>query len=194
MSTSSVVVDGSDNVTTEILVAGYTRETIETFKIVMPNEIIGVIFMFWFIDIGDEWDQSLSHEAVTIVGQCAKLTRRIFSLIYGRLSVASGIYEWRSKFRTGVNYCFIGIIHDDQQKLIKNRNTRVWSLTGDGTALHTGGSLYLGSLISICDGYSDTFMAKDTIISMTLNMDEKTIAYKINDKQYKSKKNSCSIG
>ena len=41
--------------------------------------------------------------------------------------------------------------------------------------------------------YGNKCTEKNTIITMTLNMDEKTIAYKINDKQFETKKIPLAI-
>ena len=72
---SSVAVDSeSQRLVTDVLIAGYTHETVKLYGITMPDEIIGVIFTFWFLDDCDEWDKSLFHESVNIDGQCATMT------------------------------------------------------------------------------------------------------------------------
>lgn len=58
---------------TDILCRRYIHESLDRYNIVIPDEIIGVIFMFWLIDICDEWDQSLCHKLVDIDGAVFKI-------------------------------------------------------------------------------------------------------------------------
>ena len=55
---STLQVDHNGNrIRTDILICGYLREEIEDkLKILIPSEIQKLCFVYWFIDICDEWD------------------------------------------------------------------------------------------------------------------------------------------
>ena len=57
---------------TDILVAGYVRDIVEEFTTRnIPDEIIQLCFMFWFVTVCDEWDKSMTyptHEIMEIDG------------------------------------------------------------------------------------------------------------------------------
>ena len=191
---SSVAVDSKgQRLMTDVLIAGFTHRASKLYGISIPNEIIGVIFMFWFIDVCDEWDESLSGEPVTIDGQCAKMTKHRFCSIFGKKSVGTGVFEWRLRLKTNIGWCGIGIIRDDKQTLIDNQSSNIYFLVGDGICLMGDGTLYLDGLTNSCDDYCPKLAGKGTLITVTLNMDEKTIAYKIDDKQYEPKAIPLSI-
>ena len=88
----------------------------------------------------------------------------------------------RLKLKTEIDYCSIGVIRDEMHTLMK-----------DGASLINGGNLYLGGFGNVRCHYVNTFTEKDTIITMTLNKDQNTIAYKINGKQCDTKAISLSI-
>lgn len=191
---STFIVDANcQRVTTDVLIAGFTHEASKVYKIAIANEIIGVIFMFWYIEVCDEWDRSFCADSINIVGSCAKSVEGGHSSAFGKKIVEKGIFEWRLKFNTDINYCYIGIIRDNPQVLTINQKDNVYCLCGGGICLASSGTLYLGRLSNIWGGYSNKFTKKNTIITLTLDMDKKRIKYKINDKQYKSKKIGLSV-
>ena len=90
----SASLDSSGNrIVSDILIAGFTHESTIEYNIAIPDEIIGVIVMFWFVDVCDEWDKSLADEAVIIDGQCVKLEKSKMCTIFGTKSVTSGSFE-----------------------------------------------------------------------------------------------------
>ena len=59
---------------TDILVCGYVRDMMNEYKLEIPDEIIGLCFLFWFIKVCDQWDESLCDTELTdIDGSCCKL-------------------------------------------------------------------------------------------------------------------------
>ena len=135
----------------------------------------------------------MSHESVKINGQCARMTKSTKCSIFGKKSINKGTFEWRLRLKTYIDRFWIGIIRDDTETLIKNQDTAAYVLTQDGVSLFNDGNLLLGGFMNFLYGYCDKFSAKDTMITVTLNMDEKTIAYKIDDKQYDTKLLSLSV-
>ena len=53
-------------ITTDILVAGHTTHCMKQYTLDIPDEIIRLLFMFWFVPYSDEWDRSLIDERVNI--------------------------------------------------------------------------------------------------------------------------------
>ena len=179
---------------TDILVYGYIRNVMEEHQLEIPDEIIGVCFVFWFIQTCDAWDESLCTDFAAINGQYAKLNAGKISTLFGSKSVDSGSYEWRIKFVTKIPWCCLGIIKDELDILKMKKTSNCFFRNGDGIGLVPGtGNLYLYDFFEIEKGYCQQEKDKDTIISMTLDMDNKTINYKINDKQYESKRITLDI-
>lgn len=185
----SLIVDAKgEHITTDILITGFIHDTTNNNDIIIPNEIIGIIFAFWFIDTCDKWDKSLCHETVNIAGQCVKLKKDNMCSIFGTKSVEKDVFEWRLRYKTRVR-CEIGIIEDDIEILTTYQTSSGYMYTSNGLALMVhAGRLSLGTLFDIDRRYSDPTVAKGTLITLTLNMNDKTVAFKINDKQYGTKK------
>ena len=191
MSSYSVDSNG-DRIKTDILVSGYVKEFVAQHEIQVPDEIIGVLFMFWFIDVCDQWDMSLCHESVVIGGPCVTLNKGTdyqYRTIFGTKCVRAGYYSWIIKFNTDIRWFLVGIIKNDIKILENNQLQNVVSylLNRNGVVLGGNGVLYRNGAQnqSYCDRFGIT--NKDTSINMTLDMANKTINYKINDKQYETK-------
>lgn len=186
---SALTVDAKGKrVVSDILITGYIHEAANSNNMVIPTEIIGLILAFWFIDICDKWDESLCHKAVHIDGSCVKLQEDRICSIFGTESVEKGIFEWRLKYKTAISWCLIGIIKDDLEYLKKYQNSYGYALTSNGHLLKIDTGTFFSSLKNYYGRVPDElFTAKDTLITVTLNMDNKTIAYKINDNQYETK-------
>ena len=179
----------------DILVSGYIRKQImEKFKIYIPMQIIELCFLFWYIDTCDKWDKLLCHELVQIdyTGSCVKLDdniewtsdRPLFCTIFGCNSIKSGdIFTWKLRFNSNIYWCCIGIIHDKIDILKSNINDNNFGRQNSGCFLtNTHGA--------ICyewerkENYCPKFGNKGVIIEMTLNMNQHTIKYKINNIDY----------
>ena len=59
---------------TDILVAGFIKDAMSEHKLEIPDEIIGLCFLFCFIKVCDQWDRSLCHETIEIDGECATIS------------------------------------------------------------------------------------------------------------------------
>ena len=183
MSTFTVDADGK-RINTDILISGYIRNISNRFKLLIPIDIIQICFQYWLITICDEWDKKLSSDKVAGDGQIVTAgTSASYASIYGCLGIDKGSYTWQVKLKSEVRWFCMGIIEDDDNILTKYRDGCGYVLN-NGCCLHDDGKFYLGSQTS-GKSYIDGFpRSAETIIAMTLNMDDHTLSYKINAKDY----------
>ena len=166
---------------TDVLCAGYVHDFESRSDVAVVNEIVGLIFMFWYIVVSDVWDKSCSNLNAEINGQRAgKGTANKCCTIYGTQSVARGSLKWNLKFKTKMKWICIGIIKDDPKILKENQVSNNYRAAGDGIFLffdHIG--------VIMCHraqtAAHDVMNKENTICAMTLDMDKRTITYKIDD-------------
>ena len=102
-------------------------------------------------------------------------------------SVQSGTYEWQLKFKSEIKWLCIGMIRDEPEILEGNQNSNNFVWQDDGIGLFSNsGNLYVNGWVDSHHGYCNKFSKKDTIITITLDMDDNTISYKIDDTQYET--------
>ena len=143
---ASVSVDSKGNrIKTDVLVAGYIRSFGKEHKLLIPEPINDICFLFWFINICDEWDKESSGDDIKIDGQTVQnITRRIES-IYGQQSVSNGCYSWRIRFNSKINWICIGIIEDKPEILQRYKTSSTYAYNGHGCFLFVyGGEAKLG--------------------------------------------------
>ena len=192
MSTFFCVDAKGDRILTDILVAGFVHEGSMNHKLTIPNEMIGIIFMYWLITVCDEWDDSISHESVNIDGPFAHFTKSKPFSVFGKKSIETGIFEWKLRLKTRIDWCCIGLIKDEMEVLKSNQTKNDSPLRGDGTCLFNEGILFTHGIKSNI-GYCNKFTKEGTVIIVTLDMDSKTIKFKIDDNEYDSKPIGLSI-
>ena len=104
---------------TDILVFGYIRNVMNEYRIEIPDEIIRVCFLFWFMNVCDEWDKSLCHsQYVDIDESCAKLNDGYKSrgfldwccTLFGSQSVKNGVFKWHVQFNSSIEWICIGLL------------------------------------------------------------------------------------
>ena len=180
-----------NGIVTDILVSGYTRQAAEEYNIIIPEEIMRLCFVFFFIPICDEWCKELSYAGFHIDGGYAKLIDRSHESntmglvsLFGSRVIDKGIYEWKIKFKSMITWICIGIIVDDENALSLNKINNDYGFNKDEGCflLNSNGKMYHSS--SLYKEYAKQFQAKDTTITMTLDMDKHSIYYKVNDKDY----------
>lgn len=99
--------------------------------------------------------------------------------IFGREVIESGIKEWKIKFLTDIAWICIGIIEDNDE-ILKEYARRGCSYYNQSLGCFMlSGSFYSegNPRFRYCDHKKD----KGTVITMTLNMNQHTLNYKIND-------------
>ena len=186
MSTFYSVDSDGNRIMTDILVSGYIHDHETEYEVIIPQEIVGVTFMFWLIQFCDFWDHSLCHEVADINGQHVKLKEDVAS-IFGIQSITKGSFEWRIKFITDINWICIGIIKDDPEILRKYLTENEYARNGDGIFVFCdkyGGFFCQNWEIDVCQVRRD----KDTVVSMSLNMNAKTICYEFDGKMAVNRK------
>ena len=87
---------------------------------------------------------------------------------------------------TFVHWFGLGIIRDDIEILKANQNSDGYFENANWLYLSNAGILYLDGFTDPQFGYCQAIRETDTIITMSLDRDKKTISYKINDKQCKT--------
>lgn len=173
---------------TDILVCGYIDNAMKEYNIEIPDEIIGLCFLFWLIKICDDWDQSLCDmDYFDIDGPCAKLNSFKYCTLFGTRVVKTGIFNWRIKLNTKISWGCIGVIVNKEKEIENNKyNNRYGKEKECGCFLFIAGSskgaLFIaGEPLDIF--YSDPPGDQGTVIEMILNMDKKTVQYKVNDQE-----------
>ena len=179
---------------TDILVCGYVKHIMNIYQIQIPDEIIGLCFLFWLIKPCDEWDSSLCHKSISINGLYAEWTSDIrIHTLYAIKTVKSGVFKWALQLKTKskIDWGYIGIIKSDQHYMKRNqcRSAHEWD-RGSGWALADCNGI-LNSLfhyVGINSQLGQRSLCWDdgTIIEMILNLNEKTLEYRINDENYKT--------
>ena len=173
-----------DRICTDILVSGYIREANQAMDV--PPEIIHLCFIFWFIDICDSWDKSTSHPEAIINGQCIKARADGHCTFYGCHVTESESYEWRLKCKQDIPTLVIGLIEDEDEILKCNQESYSFKMEGNGCCLSATGSFFYSSdWQKDIDHYCERdFATAGTIITLTLDMDKKSVSYKINNEDY----------
>ncbi len=179
-------------IVTDILVSGYVHQIMDELKLSIPNEIIGLVFSFWFIDVCDTWSKSFSCSLFDIdddeILKVNKSKDHNYGAVwllsaFGNQSVEKGTFEWKIKFINRIQWICIGIINDDKESIEKdvtNNNYGMSYKRGGCFLLNVNGTFYRFNTSSYCPVFHD----KDTIVTMILDMDKRTLSYKINDKDY----------
>ena len=180
----AVAVDSQGNrIKTDILVSGYIKELTKEYELLIPSPIIDICFLFWFIKVCDEWDKEASADSIEIDGQMVHSTEGGMRSLYGCQSISKGTHSWQIKFITKVEWICIGIIEDKPEILQKYRYHDISYYVSDyGCYVYNVGNFWAKKGINFT--YCDQFGAKGTVITMTLDMDQHTLSYKINDKDY----------
>ena len=183
MATFAVDVQGN-RIKTDILVVGYVRNITAECNLGIPSDIIGICFAYWFIKVCDEWDKKLMANHVKIDGQQVELTEDEHASIFGCRIIDKGSYSWTIQFKTDIKWIAIGIVEDDPE-IMKNMQTHnCFNFMSKGRfILNIGGFFADGNWADISDNYHVQFREKHTIITTTINMDNKSLSFKINDKE-----------
>ena len=182
MATFSVAADGK-RIKTDVLVAGYIRNLSKKYEFLIPGDINGICFKYWLITVCDEWDKELSSDRAEINNQTITSKVTEFASMYGCLGIDKGSYEWQIKLKSYVTWFAMGIIEDDEEILTKYKDDYKW-IMNNGCCINEGGHFYRGDSTPLRQGYTKPFKKSGTVITMTLNMDQHELSFKVNDKEY----------
>ena len=188
---SQFAVDGQGKrIKTDILVYGYIRDINKKFKLLIPDDINKICFEYWLITVCDEWDKhylSSEHVEIDESGATVKSIKAGVVSIYGCRTVDKGVYSWQIKLMMNVaatsRWFCMGVIQDKHGILERFKQSYMY-VEHHGCCLHNDGRFYRGSA-SFGKDYMDRFkVEEEIIILMTLDMDNHTLSYKVNDKDY----------
>ena len=186
---STLAVDHNGNqIKTDILTGGYLRQVIEDkFHIKIPSEIKHLCFVFWLINICDEWDHTLyTTEKMKIDGQIVTSTAKGFSSIVGRHRVSSGQFEWKLRHFGVIGVC-IGVIEDLPAKEISySLNKLNYDHDGYGAFWEVENADFYSQSGSprFMEKYSDKIKDKHVIIGMKIDFDSLGLYYSVDDSEY----------
>ena len=146
--------------------------------------------MYWLVKFCDEWDKNYLAEGVKINGQIATFNKIwVTASVYGCHSINKGCdsHSWQIKLCDDVSFYSVGII-EDKEEILKECQNHSGYVINDGCYLYSDGRFFCGCTMS-CKQYFNTsednpMNSKESIITMTLNMNNNTLSYKINDKDY----------
>ena len=175
---------------TDILVSGYFRNSGKRYKVLIPEDIKGICFMYWLLNPCDKWDRKFSSKRIKIEEEIGRCKKAGTASIYGSLSIDRGSYSWRIRYKTKIQWICIGVIRDNPEILKQFQRSNRYIDSYHGCYLSQAGYFYdaYTRLYNYGDNkgrkYCKEYRDKDTIITMTLNMDEQTLRYKINDREY----------
>ena len=176
----------------ELLVAGYVRnvETIHKIKSV-PIEINDIIYLYQ--RLLDVWNKKYSNEGVVIDESTGIMSVNSEEDVtaYGSIIVSKDVFKWRIKLVSVgendiVTPSFIGIIENEEALLMRYQDRFHWDR--NGCQLCGGsGSLYSsmpGILKPLHGNYQCRWKKQDDILEMTLDLNEHTLSYKVNDTDF----------
>ena len=184
-----------DNIDVErqMVVSGYIHEYESMNKQNIPKEIILICILFYGYGV-DEWD--VDQISIGMQLSDRKLTKVKRGVLYASSSyckriIECGTFLWRFK----IDDCSNGVGWDDGGKFMIG----IWKVNGDeepqtDTYFTRDGDGYgfdpVGGVISNDAGYTSADQKygvkckNGTIVEMLLDMNELTLSYKINDKDY----------
>ena len=84
-----------ERIKTDILVSGYIKNAMKQHRLEIPDEIIGLCFLFWLIKVCDQWDAASSHDEINIKGQYAEVSTKHngWRTLFGTHIVKTGIFN-----------------------------------------------------------------------------------------------------
>ena len=178
---------------TDILVVGWVREFSISNKLIIPKDITNTCFVFWLLKVCDEWDKYYSTAHYRFSNDSVSLQVKddedghldYTPSMYGSHSIGSGSYQWTITIKRNVDWICVGIIEDKHKILQKFLTENDYDYENGGFVMLPTGVIYYrgGITFDFCDELKGSW-DESLIVIMTLNMDDHTLSYKINDKDY----------
>eukprot|EP01084_Bolivina_argentea_P109548 195826_1 len=188
-----------DGNTHRLLVLGYIRSIGKEYKIKnFPKEVTDIIHEYEKL-VHDKWSKKYSHKDIIINEEsissiswsaCDEGTA------YGSEVIDHGVFEWRIKILCPLSRIYqvysagplIGIIEDNESVLQRWQDDIEWNECSDGYQ-YEGiiGNFYTGNSTAtniISHNSECIWFDQNDILTMTLNLDERTLSFKMNDKDW----------
>ena len=185
MATFAVDAEGQ-RIKTDILVAGYIKMVTKEYKLLIPNDIIRICFVHWLIKVCDSWDTHYIADTIEIDGQIVKVKEKGFASVYGSHSICKGTYSWTLRFNTMINSMVIGIIEDNEEilKKVLNENCNESAFASYGRWIINKSDQFYDGYGAKGKNYHEFVYKKDSIIIVTLDMDNHSLSFAINGEDY----------
>ena len=178
----------------ELLVWGYVRENERAYKIRnMPLDINKVIYLY--LKLCDEWNVQHSSQNMKIDKTRSIIhVKTSYATAYGDTVVSQGKFVWRLQISSPndddtetFESPYIGIIEDKRLLLKKYRDSAKWDMHGYQLLAGGDGSIYTRMTHSKNDKtrkYQCVWMEEGDILEMTLDLNHRTLSFKVNDKDF----------
>ena len=184
----------------QLLVCGFVKRIEQKFKIMnVPKEIHDIIYLYQ--KFYDEWSRKYSHHDIEINQKEGMITVNTpnDASAYGTTIVSEGIFIWRVKIVLfdydvygGIPY--IGIIKNDQYG--NDEEMRAIVLQSDGIDWDKYGCQYCGGSGGLFAENAESVIhnpckwrMEGDILEMTLDLNEKTLSFKVNNDDFGEFKN-----
>ena len=173
----------------ELLVAGYVRDIERAHKIHrIPAEINDIIYLYQ--RLYDEWSKQYSSKKVTIdeIGSMITMHCDQDVTAFGCHVVTKGIFKWRIKMvkftydeKIDGSPPYVGIIEDNEEYMEEYKNSCDWDENGYLLCCKIG-RLLCGDILT--SDYPCRWNKEGDILEMTLDLNERTLSFKVNDEDY----------
>ena len=177
----------------KLLVAGYMRKVEKNhISLTIPAEINDIIYLYQ--RYCDQWDDEISSDDINIDEQSSIITidDNEYCTAFGKHIVTQGIFVWRLKFvtvkRDGWHAPpYVGIMENNDKNIKQYGGNSMGLWERDGYQLCTGNSTLCGPSNEdhiITDNYQCLWTKQDDILEITLDLNQLTLSFKVNDKDY----------
>ena len=179
----------------ELLVWGYMKEMENVYKIQnMPLEINDIVYLYQ--TLYEEWSKKYTHESLRIDESGLVLTGESSECrtAYGESSISEGTFTWKIKiisarYKGDALYGdgpYIGIIEDDEKHLDKYKEDGNWEYHGYQLSVGNGilWSYIFDDQHEETEDYHCQFENDGDILEMTLDLDVRTLNFKVNGKDF----------
>ena len=184
----------SINKTQELLVWGFVREIEKIYKIRnIPFEINDIIYVYQ--KICDRWSRKYSSKQIKINQSGSVITvdsDQLYPTAFGGVIVnkdIQGSFKWRLKILSliydgdyGMEAPYIGIIIDDEKNLVKYKDDDNWD--DCGYQLCAANGILCCNMSFRTEPYWCKWCKDGDILEMTLDLNARTLSYKVNDKDF----------
>ena len=186
-----------DDLKRELLVWGYIRNAQKHYRNMnIPLDINDIIYLYQ--RMYDEWNEEYSSKCIKIYENKSMMlvARKGLPTVYGTHVVSQGIFIWKIKILVwnSTNFLeprapYVGITEDIDSHLKEYTNQRGWCTKGyelsgkDGSLTAADPRMYVG-YYKKNNNYGAIWNKKGDILEIVLNLDKRTLSFKVNDKDF----------
>ena len=183
----------SRNQKQELLVWGFIREIEKVYKIMnVPFEINDIIYLYQ--RIYDEWSKKYSSDNVIINNDTKSMltiNTKEYVTAFGSHIVTEGVFKWKIQMQKMTNKPgfgkppFVGIMEDSEANLKRYKDDCNWDDNGYQFCAQSG-ALFCPytEREKKTDKYECRWMQKGEILHVILDLNDKTLSFKVNDEDF----------